>query len=205
MTSLFKGAVARAATAPVLAAALTFGALGAAPAAHAADSVATTSTSTVAPAAPTTTAPVPLTAAQKKAAAKKRKALAKKRARARAALRLKKRTKKVLSAARSRQGARYVYGATGPWTFDCSGFTGWVYKRAGKSLPRTSGAQVGATKRLSRAAARPGDLVFFHRGGRVYHVGIYAGGNSLYHASRPGTPVGKGAIWTSSVFFGRVR
>lgn len=204
MTSSFKGAVARVATAPVLVAALTFGALGAAPAAHAADAV-PTSTTSVTPTAPTTTAPAPLTPAQKKAAAKKRKALAKKRARKRAALRLKKRTKKVLSAARSRTGARYVYGGTGPWAFDCSGFTGWVYKKAGKKLPRTSRDQVGATKRLSRAAARPGDLVFFHRGGRVYHVGIYAGGNSLYHASRPGTPVGKGKIWTSSVFFGRVR
>ncbi len=112
---------------------------------------------------------------------------------------------RVLGAARSRTGARYVYGGTGPWAFDCSGFTRWVYNRVGKHLPRTSGAQAGATRRIARKDARPGDLVFFTSGGRVYHVGIFAGGNSLFHASRPGVPVGRGTIWTNQVFFGRVR
>jgi len=112
---------------------------------------------------------------------------------------------KALRAAASRRGSAYVYGGTGPTRFDCSGLTRWAYARAGKSLPRTSSAQAGAVRRVSRAAAKPGDLVFFTSGGRVYHVGIYAGRNQLWHASRPGVPVGKAAIWTRSVFFGKVR
>jgi cell wall-associated NlpC family hydrolase len=46
--------------------------------------------------------------------------------------------------------------------------------------------------------------VFFTKGGRVYHVGIYAGGSRLYHASVPGTRSGLGPIFSGSVFFGRV-
>ncbi len=102
------------------------------------------------------------------------------------------------------KGRPYRYGGTTPRGFDCSGYTGYVYKKAGKKLPRTSRAQYSATKHISRAAAKPGDLVFFKSGGSVYHVGIYAGGNTLWHSSRPGKPVGKEKIWTSSVAFGRV-
>lgn len=112
---------------------------------------------------------------------------------------------RVLRAAESRRGSAYVYGASGPRAFDCSGLTQWAYRQAGKRIPRTSGAQAASTRRVTRRAARPGDLVFFHSGGRVYHVGIYAGGNSVIHASRPGVPVGRARIWTSSIFFGRVR
>ncbi len=112
---------------------------------------------------------------------------------------------KALKAAASRRGSAYAYGGTGPRRFDCSGLTRWAYARAGKKLPRTSSAQAGAVRRVSRAAAKPGDLVFFHNGGRVYHVGVYAGRNQLWHASRPGVPVGKARIWTKSVFFGKVR
>jgi cell wall-associated NlpC family hydrolase len=97
-----------------------------------------------------------------------------------------------------------VWGGTSPRGFDCSGYTGYVYKKAGKKLPRTSRQQYSATKHVSRAAAKPGDLVFFKSGGgNVYHVGIYAGGNMLWQSSRPGRPVNKSKIWSSSVAFGR--
>lgn len=111
---------------------------------------------------------------------------------------------RVLKEAAKLRGTPYRYGGTTPRGFDCSGYTGYVYKRAGKALPRTSRAQYSATKHLSRAAAKPGDLVFFKSGGgSVYHVGIYAGGNMLWHSSKPGRPVAKAKIWSSRVAFGR--
>lgn len=110
--------------------------------------------------------------------------------------------RRALAKARTRAGKPYRYGATGPNAFDCSGLTSWAYKKAGKKLPRTSGAQARAAKRVKKP--RPGDLVFFHNGGSVYHVGLYAGKGKVFHASRPGVPVGKAKIWTSSVFYGRV-
>jgi peptidoglycan DL-endopeptidase CwlO len=113
------------------------------------------------------------------------------------------RTKVLREAARLR-GIPYVWGGTTTRGFDCSGYTGYVYKKVGKKLPRTSRQQYSATRHVSRAAAKPGDLVFFKSGGgRVYHVGIYAGGNMLWQASRPGRPVAKSKIWSSSVAFGR--
>jgi cell wall-associated NlpC family hydrolase len=111
---------------------------------------------------------------------------------------------KVLREAAKLKGTPYRYGGTSPRGFDCSGYTGYVYKKAGKKLPRTSRQQYSATKHISRKSAQPGDLVFFRNSGGVYHVGIYAGGNMLWHASRPGRPVAKAKIWTSSVAFGRV-
>ncbi|MFI6827358.1 NlpC/P60 family protein [Kribbella sp. NPDC050241] len=112
---------------------------------------------------------------------------------------------RVLREAAKLKGRPYRYGGTTPRGFDCSGYTGYVYKKAGKKLPRTSRAQYRATKHISRKSAKPGDLVFFKSsGGRVYHVGIYAGRNMLWHASRPGRPVAKAKIWTSKVAFGRV-
>ncbi|MBM7518034.1 C40 family peptidase [Nocardioides nitrophenolicus] len=114
-----------------------------------------------------------------------------------------KRVDKVMSTVRSRAGKPYSYGAAGPNAFDCSGLVQWVYRHVGKNLPRTSGAQAGATQRVRNP--RVGDLVFFTSGGRVYHVGIYAGNHTLWHASRPGVPVRRDRIWTSSVFYGHVR
>ncbi|GAA1149552.1 hypothetical protein GCM10009630_54960 [Kribbella jejuensis] len=112
---------------------------------------------------------------------------------------------KVLREAAKLKGTPYRYGGTTTRGFDCSGYTGYVYKYAGKKLPRTARQQYAATKHISRSAAKPGDLVFFRNGGGgVYHVGIYAGGNMLWHASKPGRPVAKAKIWTSSIAFGRV-
>ncbi|GAA1511683.1 C40 family peptidase [Nocardioides humi] len=120
-----------------------------------------------------------------------------------AAKKAEKRIDKVMATVRSRAGKPYRYGAAGPNAFDCSGLVQWVYRHVGKRLPRTSGAQAGATQRVR--SPRVGDLVFFTSGSRVYHVGIYAGAHTLWHASRPGVPVRKERIWTSSVFYGRVR
>lgn len=142
-------------------------------------------------------------AAALKAKKKKAAALAKKRklVKIRKARAVKNRAVRALKVARTKKGARYSYGASGPWAFDCSGLTSWAYKKVGKTLPRTSGAQAAATKRVKNP--RLGDLVFFHNGGRVYHVGLYAGKGHVFHASRPGKPVKTEKIWTSKVFYGR--
>jgi len=112
---------------------------------------------------------------------------------------------RVLRVAQAQTGDRYAYGAAGPSAFDCSGLTSYVYRIAtGKRLPHSSSAQQGSTRRISAASARPGDLVFFHDGGHVYHVAIYAGHHTIIHAPYPGQRVKRERIWTSAVTYGRV-
>jgi cell wall-associated NlpC family hydrolase len=112
---------------------------------------------------------------------------------------------RVLRVARAQTGDRYVYGGAGPNSFDCSGLTSYVYRIAmRKHLPHSSSAQQGRTRRISAASARPGDLVFFHKGGHVYHVAIYAGRHTVIHAPYPGQRVKRERIWTSAVTYGRV-
>lgn len=93
----------------------------------------------------------------------------------------------VVNIAKRYLGAPYSWGANGPNSFDCSGFTSFVYRQVGVSLPRTSRAQIGAGERVSRADLQPGDLVFF--GSPIRHVGIYVGGNQYIHAPRTGDVV----------------
>jgi cell wall-associated NlpC family hydrolase len=112
---------------------------------------------------------------------------------------------KVVKVAATRKGASYRWGAIGPRRFDCSGLVKWSFKRVGKNLPRTSRAQYSHTKRISKSQRRAGDLVFFLRHGRVYHVGIYAGGGRMWHAPKPGDHVKLAKIYSSSVRYGRVR
>ncbi|MFH8446124.1 NlpC/P60 family protein [Streptomyces sp. NPDC018026] len=92
------------------------------------------------------------------------------------------------AAAQSKIGTPYVYGATGPSSFDCSGLTSWAYAQAGVGIPRTSQAQTGAGTRISSASQlQVGDLVFFF--GDLHHVGLYAGNGQILHAPRTGTNV----------------
>lgn len=92
-----------------------------------------------------------------------------------------------LSAAKKQLGKRYVWGATGPYNFDCSGFTRYVCKKSGVCIPRTSRNQAKVGKRISRKNLKAGDLIFFdtskERKGYVNHVGIYLGNNKFIHAS----------------------
>ena len=80
----------------------------------------------------------------------------------------------------------------------------YVYNQLGVHLPRTAQAQYGATRRVSRSQARPGDLVFFFNGGRITHVAIYAGGNMMIAAPHSGTVVRKQPIYSANIAFGRV-
>ncbi|SPF04987.1 putative endopeptidase precursor [Streptomyces sp. MA5143a] len=92
-----------------------------------------------------------------------------------------------VSYAYSKLGSPYVWGATGPDAFDCSGLTQAAYRSAGVSLPRTTYGQIGAGRRVSRAELLPGDLVFFYSG--ISHVGIYVGNGQMIHAPNPSAPV----------------
>lgn len=109
-----------------------------------------------------------------------------------------------LHVAASKQGSPYRWGATGPHRFDCSGLTLYSFKRAGKRLPRTAAAQYNSTHHVSRRSRRAGDLVFFHYGSYVYHVGIYAGNGRMWHAPKTGSRVRLERIWTRSAWYGRV-
>lgn len=110
----------------------------------------------------------------------------------------------VLRTAASLKGRPYRYGATGPRAFDCSGYTQYVFGRNGITLPRTSSAQYRAAKRISKASAKPGDLVFIGTGARISHVGIYAGNGRMWHSPRSGKSVRLAKIWTSRWTAGRV-
>jgi len=84
-------------------------------------------------------------------------------------------------------GDRYVFGAAGMVTWDCSGLTMRAYKAAGVSLPHSSAAQSRLGKKVSLNALKPGDLLFYGR--PVSHVGIYLGGGKMVHAPRSGSRV----------------
>ncbi len=112
---------------------------------------------------------------------------------------------RVLRQAAALRGRPYAYGATGPRSFDCSGFTRYVFARAvGRSLPHSSAAQHALSHTIAKSAIRPGDLVFFVSHGRVYHVAIYAGHGLIWHAPHSGDRVRLTAISTSSWVAGRV-
>ncbi|WP_024876082.1 C40 family peptidase [Saccharomonospora piscinae] len=92
-----------------------------------------------------------------------------------------------IDAAMSKLGSPYVYGATGPSQFDCSGLTSWAYAQAGINIPRTSSSQSTYGTPVSRSQLQPGDLVFFYS--PVSHVGIYIGGGNMVHAPTTGDVV----------------
>ncbi|GAB2605608.1 C40 family peptidase [Streptomyces capparidis] len=112
---------------------------------------------------------------------------------------------KALKVAASKKGAPYQWGAAGPKRFDCSGLVLYSFKKVGKKLPRTAAAQYNKTKHISAKSRKQGDLVFFHSGGSVYHVGIYAGKGKIWHSPKPGKRVKLEKIWTKKVYYGRVR
>ncbi len=92
--------------------------------------------------------------------------------------------------ARAQIGKPYVFGATGPGAYDCSGLTQAAWRAAGVSIPRTATAQMQGLHAVPASAAQPGDLVFFYgNSSYVNHVGMYIGNGLVIHAPNPSTPV----------------
>ncbi|MET9918040.1 NlpC/P60 family protein [Streptomyces sp. NPDC006435] len=112
------------------------------------------------------------------------------------------RTDKVLAFARAQIGKPYVWGATGPDSYDCSGLTQAAWKAAGVDLPRTTWDQVKVGTRVATADLRPGDLVFFYDD--ISHVGIYKGDGMMIHAPKPGADVREESIYYMPIY-GSVR
>ncbi|WP_103541886.1 C40 family peptidase [Streptomyces sp. SM1] len=100
---------------------------------------------------------------------------------------------KALAFARAQIGKPYVWGATGPGSYDCSGLTQAAWKAAGVTIPRTTYDQVDAGTTVSVSQAQPGDLVFFYDD--ITHVGIYIGNGMMIHAPKPGTYVREESIF----------
>jgi cell wall-associated NlpC family hydrolase len=92
----------------------------------------------------------------------------------------------IVAFAKQYLGKPYRYGTAGPNSFDCSGFTYFVYKHFGYSIPRSSRSQGGVGRSVSKSELAIGDLVLFtspNSGGAIGHVGIYIGGGNFIHAS----------------------
>ena len=90
-------------------------------------------------------------------------------------------------------GKPYVYGASGPDSFDCSGLTMYVWGQAGVSLPHSAAGQWDDTTRVPVSDLEPGDLVFYYQ--PVDHVGIYVGGGQMIIADHTGTDVRYASIY----------
>ncbi|MET8427268.1 C40 family peptidase [Nocardia sp. NPDC059091] len=105
-----------------------------------------------------------------------------------------------LHAAETKVGAQYSWGATGPYSFDCSGLVQWAYKQAGVELPRTSFEQSNVGAPVAFEDLQPGDIVITNGGG---HVGIYAGDGKLLNAVQTGTPVSYTNLHASQVVTAR--
>ncbi|MEU6356964.1 NlpC/P60 family protein [Streptomyces sp. NPDC047072] len=100
---------------------------------------------------------------------------------------------KAIAFARAQIGKPYVWGATGPDSYDCSGLTQAAWNAAGISLPRVTYDQVNAGTTVSLADAQPGDLVFFYDD--ISHVGLYIGNGMMIHAPKPGAYVREESIY----------
>lgn len=106
--------------------------------------------------------------------------------------------------AKSKKGAPYVWGATGPRAFDCSGLVYYAYRHAGKNVPRVAQAQYNAARHISASSRKVGDLIFFGGTGSIYHVGFYAGNGYMWDAPHTGSVVKLEKIWSSNVHYGRI-
>lgn len=98
---------------------------------------------------------------------------------------------KVVNFAWAQLNEKYVFGAAGPDTWDCSGLTMMAWKAGGKTLPHNAAEQYKVVKHISRSQLAPGDLVFYNNLG---HVGIYIGNNQIIHAPNSRTVVKVGPI-----------
>ncbi|WP_298087022.1 NlpC/P60 family protein [uncultured Corynebacterium sp.] len=109
----------------------------------------------------------------------------------------------VVDAAVGKTGSPYSWGAAGPDAFDCSGLMYWAYQQMGKTIPRTSQAQLAGGTPVSRGDLQPGDIIGFYEG--ITHVGMYVGNGMIVHASTYGVPVQVVSIEQGGPYMGAVR
>ena len=108
---------------------------------------------------------------------------------------------KAVAYAKAQVGKPYVYGASGPSSFDCSGLTMMAWAQANVSLPHSSSAQYGATRHISSSQLQPGDLIFYYS--PISHVAIYVGGGMQVAATHTGDYVRLQALHTGITGYGR--
>ncbi|MGP1411323.1 MAG: C40 family peptidase [Peptoanaerobacter stomatis] len=96
---------------------------------------------------------------------------------------------KLIVIAKSKLGSPYSFGSLGPSAFDCSGYTSYVFRQMGISLPRTASSQAYGGVKVTKANLKKGDLVFFNTYGGISHVGIYIENGNFIHASSYGSGV----------------
>lgn len=95
----------------------------------------------------------------------------------------------IVDEAKKYLGVRYRYGGTTPRGFDCSGYVQYVCKKVGISITRTSSSQFGEGRAVKKSELMPGDLLFFGKGKRINHVGIYVGNGQMIHSPQSGEVV----------------
>jgi cell wall-associated NlpC family hydrolase len=103
---------------------------------------------------------------------------------------------RAVAAAATRLGDPYVWGASGPNTFDCSGLMMWAYAQVGVSIPRVTYSQMSAGRRIPVSQVQPGDLIFYYGGS---HVAMYVGGGTVIHAPHTGDVVRYASMYMSSI------
>jgi cell wall-associated NlpC family hydrolase len=112
-------------------------------------------------------------------------------------------TAKAMSLALAQMGKQYVWGGTGPDTFDCSGLMQWSWSNAGIAMPRVAADQQAWAVKVPISQVQPGDLVFF--GNPAHHVGMYVGNGLMVEAPHTGAVVQLSSIWSDDLAgFGRV-
>jgi cell wall-associated NlpC family hydrolase len=110
---------------------------------------------------------------------------------------------RAVAAAMTRLGDRYVFGATGPKRFDCSGLVQWAYRQAGISTTHYTGTLWDDYRHIPESQLKPGDLVFFYRD--HHHVGIYIGNGLMINAPHTGDVVRIASISAHGYYSGAVR
>jgi cell wall-associated NlpC family hydrolase len=115
----------------------------------------------------------------------------------------------MLTAALSRRGMPYVWGAAGPASFDCSGLVQWSFAQAGIAMPRVADQQAETGFAVPVSQLQPGDLIFYHTDptapGYISHVAIYVGNGWMVQAPEPGQDVEVVPAQTGSEFAGAIR
>jgi cell wall-associated NlpC family hydrolase len=111
---------------------------------------------------------------------------------------------KAIYLAELQRGKPYVYGATGPYSFDCSGLVQYVFRQLGRYLPRTAEEQYQYSIHVPQSQKQIGDLIFFGSPGNMYHVGIYAGNGYMWAAPETGGVVSLRPIYSSRYYVGRI-